>query len=285
VVTQYEAFRFESEYSSPYFFSAYVMQGIEMHTIELQTIHRQKERAFIELLEHVRTQSITQEDLQQWNQRHDPFFDPQDDPRFIHLTTTNKMAKQRNDFELKQLPGKPVQLKARVDGRLPDRRMPSEEVLHMKVGARVMFTTNDPAKRWVNGSLGTISRIHKEGLSKLPTLEVELESGKNVEVKPYKWEIFEYQFDGEQMEEGVVGSYTQYPITLAWAVTIHKGQGKTFDRVLIDMGWGAFAHGQFYVALSRCTKFDGLVLLKPFREKDVILDEAVRFFMQQTVCD
>jgi ATP-dependent DNA helicase PIF1 len=279
VVTEEESYRFESEYSSPYFFSAYVMNGLNPRIIELQTVHRQKEASFVELLDNLRTDRVRPQDIQTWNTRHEPYFDPQDDPGYIHLTTTNKMAKARNDFELTQLPGKLWKLKAHTIGELPDRRMPSEELLTVKEGARIMFTTNDPDRRWVNGTLGTISRIHKKPLSKSPTLEVELEDGKEVIVSPFKWEMFEYAHDGENIEEAVVGSYTQYPVTLAWAVTIHKAQGKTFDRVLVDIGWGAFAHGQLYVALSRCTTFSGLVLLKPFKTKDVILDQAVVEFM------
>ena len=143
-----------------------------------------------------------------------------------------------------------------------------------------MFTTNDPAKRWVNGSLGIIKRIKKNGLEKHPVLEVDLDEGKSVEVSPHKWEIFEYNQSGGSFEEEVVGSYSQYPIALAWAVTIHKSQGKTFDRVLIDIGWGAFAHGQMYVALSRCTELKGIKLLKPFKAKDVIVDQTVLDFMR-----
>ena len=281
VVTRDEAYRFETEYSSPYFFSANCMSGVEINIIELKKIHRQKEQSFINLLEKLRTRSMNQIDVNKWNERHDPYFDPLDDPGFLHLTTTNKMAKQRNDHELKQLEGKDWKLKAHSIGELPDRRMPSESTIFVKEGARVMFTTNDPEKRWVNGSLGTITKITKRGLEKLPMLEVELEDGTNVDVLQHKWELFEYEHneDGE-LEEVVVGSYTQYPITLAWAVTIHKGQGKTFDKVLVDVGWGAFAHGQLYVALSRCTTFKGLVLLKPFKIKDVILDQAVIDFMR-----
>jgi ATP-dependent exoDNAse (exonuclease V) alpha subunit len=257
------------------------MDGLNPRTIELQTVHRQKETSFVKLLDHLRSDCVPSQDIQTWNTRHEPYFDPQEDPGYIHLTTTNKMAKARNDHELKQLPGKIWKLKAHTIGELPDRRMPSEETLAVKEGARIMFTTTDPEKRWVNGTLGTISRIHKKGLSKLPALEVELGDGKEVIVTPFKWEMFEYQHDGTSIEESVVGSYTQYPITLAWAVTIHKAQGKTFDRVLVDIGWGTFAHGQLYVALSRCTTFNGLVLLKPFKTKDVILDQAVVEFMNR----
>ncbi|MBI2473077.1 AAA family ATPase [Candidatus Uhrbacteria bacterium] len=280
VVTRDETVRFETEYSSPYFFSANVMREIKIHLIELKKVYRQKEKFFIDLLERLRTGMSDEADVDAWNERHDPYFDPTEETGFIHLTTTNKMAQQRNDYELKQLPGKEWKLHAQSLGELPDRRMPSESVICVKEGARIMFTTNDPEKRWVNGTLGTIIRIRQKELAKFPLLEVELEDGSCVEVQQHKWELFEYEHDGDGgLAESVIGSYTQYPITLAWAVTIHKGQGKTFDRILVDVGWGAFAHGQLYVALSRCTTFKGLVLLKPFRTKDVILDQAVVDFM------
>ena len=280
VVTRDETVRFETEYVSPYFFSANVMHEVNIQLIKLKKVYRQKEQSFINLLERLRTGTTDQTDADAWNERHDPYFDPAEETGFIHLTTTNKMAQQRNEYELKQLSGKEWKLKAQSSGELPDRRMPSESIICVKEGARIMFTTNDPEKRWVNGTLGTITRIRQKDLTKFPLLEVELEDGSSVEVCQHKWELFEYQHDGDgDLEESVIGSYTQYPITLAWAVTIHKGQGKTFDRILVDVGWGAFAHGQLYVALSRCTTFKGLVLLKPFRIKDVILDQAVVDFM------
>ena len=280
VVTREETERFQTEYASPYFFSADCMQDIHVTTIELKHVHRQKEQKFIDLLNKVRTGQVVEEDVEAWNVCHDPFFDPEDEAdHVVHLTTTNKMAQQRNDFELKKLETTEHVLKAQSMGELGTRRMPSEQRLKVKVGARIMFTTNDPAKRWVNGSLGTIKHIKKKGLQKYPVLYVELEDGSDVEVEQHKWEIFEYQFNGKQFDEEVVGSYVQYPIALAWAVTIHKAQGKTFDQVLVDMGWGAFAHGQLYVALSRCTRMRGVRLLKPFRMKDVIVDQAVLDFL------
>ncbi|PJA45031.1 AAA family ATPase [Candidatus Uhrbacteria bacterium CG_4_9_14_3_um_filter_50_9] len=283
VVTRDEEFRFQTEYTSPYFFSAYAMKEMDIKIIELHKVHRQKEKGFIQLLEKLRTRSLSEEDLKEWNTRHDPFFDPREETGFIHLTTTNKMTKQRNDYELHQLPGTLHKLSASSDGELPDRRMPSEPVITIKEGARVMFTVNDPERRWVNGTLGTVTRLKKQGLSKLPTIEVELEDGNIVDVRQHKWELFEYERSEKgNLEEAVIGSYTQYPLALAWAVTIHKGQGKTFDHVLVDIGWGTFAHGQLYVALSRCTTFEGLVLLRPFELKDVILDQAVVDFMSKT---
>ena len=280
VVTRDEQARFQSEYLSPYFFSAEALGGVPVKIIELQTVHRQKEQKFIDLLNGVRTGSLGPSDAAAWDDRHDPFFDPIDESEYtVHLTTTNKMAATRNDHELGKLEGKEHTLKALSMGELGTRRMPSEATLKVKQGARIMFTTNDPQRRWVNGSLGVIRKIKKNGLSKNPVLVVELESGKEVEVTQHKWEIFEYRDGGEGFEEGVIGSYSQYPIALAWAVTIHKAQGKTFDNVLIDVGWGAFAHGQMYVALSRCTTLKGITLLKPFKEKDVIVDQAVLDFM------
>jgi len=282
VVTREESYRFESEYPSPYFFSSYVMQTITPKILELKKVHRQKEKSFIALLDKLRTNTLDASDVDAWNERHDPYFDPRDEPGYIHLTTTNKMAQARNDYELKQLDGKEWTLQANSMGELPDRRMPSEACIRVKEGAQIMFTLNDPERRWVNGTLGKITRIKTKGLSKLPVLDVELEDGTLVSVQQHKWEVFEYEHSKTgDIDESIIGSYTQYPITLAWAVTIHKGQGKTFDHVLVDIGWGAFAHGQLYVALSRCTTFKGLVLLKPFRTKDVILDQAVIEFMKQ----
>lgn len=280
VVTKDDEFKFQTEYRSPYFFSAYSMFNLPVHKIELKKVHRQKEKTFVQLLERIRTRKISQSDVDAWNERHDPYFDPREETGYIHLTTTNEMARRRNDYELSQLEGKAWTLTASAVGEIPDRRMPSESTIVVKEGARIMFTTNDPERRWVNGTLGTIVEISAKVLSKLPILGVELEDGKYVEVQQHKWEIFEYGHDGDGgLEENVVGSYIQYPITLAWAVTIHKAQGKTFDKMLVDMGWGAFAHGQLYVALSRCRTFKGLILLKPFRIKDVILDQVVIDFM------
>jgi ATP-dependent DNA helicase PIF1 len=281
VVTRDEKERFTTEYTSPYFFSSDVVDETKIRIMELKTVHRQKDGEFIKLLNNIRSGKIKGSDVEAWNQRHDPFFDPVDQADYIvHLTTTNKMAQQRNDFELKQLESEEWSLKAKTAGKLSSRKMPSDPALKVKVGAHVMFTVNDPTKRWVNGSLGVIKKITKKTLDKLPTLEVELDNGKRVEVKQHKWEVFEYKQGDDGPEEEVIGSYSQYPITLAWAVTIHKAQGKTFDQVLVDVGWGAFAHGQMYVALSRCTELKGITLLKPFATKDVIVDQAVLDFVQ-----
>ncbi len=281
VVTKEDQYQFETEYISPYFFSSYVMRNANLRIIELEKVHRQEDEKFIKLLNNIRSGQIKESDIDIWNQRHDPFFNPEDESDdIVHLTTTNKMAKQRNDIELKKLNNKEWTLKASSIGELGNRRMPSDNIIKIKDGARIMFTTNDPAKRWVNGSLGVVKKIKSRGLTKLPVLHIELDNGKRVEVTQHKWEIFEYNYNGKTFEESIIGSCSQYPIALAWAVTIHKAQGKTFDKVLIDVGWGAFAHGQMYVALSRCTNFEGIKLLKPFRSKDVIVDQDVLDFIE-----
>ncbi|MBU0646652.1 AAA family ATPase [Patescibacteria group bacterium] len=280
VVMKEEQHRFESEYPSPYFFSSEAIMSTPVQIIELKQVHRQKEKTFLELLNNVRAGQPKLADVETWNRCHDPFFDPTEESDYtVHLTTTNQMAQQRNDYELKKIEKKEWTLEAQSIGELGTRKMPSDAKIKVKEGARIMFTTNDPAKRWVNGSLGVISKIKKKGLSKLPTLTIELEDGELVEVDQHRWEIFEYSYKDDNFEEETVGSYSQYPIALAWAVTIHKAQGKTFNKVLVDMGWGAFAHGQMYVALSRCRKFSGIKLLKPFRIRDVIVDQAVLDFM------
>lgn len=280
VVTRDEQDRFTTEYSSPYFFSSDSMRETPISIIELQKVHRQTDQKFIDLLNNIRSGKLGPQDVETWDQCYDPFFDPTEESEYIvHLTTTNKMAKARNDFELNKLDTKEWTLKAQSTGELGTRKMPSDPSIKVKEGAHIMFTTNDPAKRWVNGSLGIIKKTKQKGLNKFPTLQVELDSGEQVDVTAHKWEIFEYNQKGSSYEEEVVGSYSQYPIALAWAVTIHKAQGKTFDRVLIDVGWGAFAHGQMYVALSRCTELSGIKLLKPFQAKDVIIDQAVLDFM------
>jgi ATP-dependent exoDNAse (exonuclease V) alpha subunit len=280
VVTRDQTERFQTEYPSPFFFSAGVMGRVDLSYIELTKIHRQSEKGFIEMLEKIRTRNIDEDDLDTWNNHHDPFFDAEDAEGYIHLTTTNKAADQRNRYELQKLDSKEWKLKASKDGKLPDRRMPSEAALTVKKGARIMFTVNDPDKRFVNGTLGTIDKIEKSALSKTPVLHIVLEDGTLVELKQHTWEIFEYQSADGSLEESVIGRYTQYPIALAWAVTIHKAQGKTFDNVLVDLGWGAFAHGQLYVALSRATKKEGIVLMKPLQKKDCILDPKVMEFTQ-----
>lgn len=279
IVSREEQFMFEEEYSSPYFFSAFVLGDFDLVYIELKKVYRQRDQKFIELLNRMRNKQISDDDIEVFNSRHDPFFQPDEALDYVHLTTTNKMSDERNRYELNRLEGKEETFKGFLGGKFDKNRVPSPSALKLKIGARVMFVCNDPQKRWMNGTLGTIKSMGRKGLEKQTSIVVRLDNNKEVVTVPYTWKMFEHYSDGESISTEQVGSYTQYPLVLAWAVTIHKSQGKTFDRVLVDVGWGAFAHGQMYVALSRCTTLDGIVLRKPFKIKDIIVDDCVVDFV------
>ncbi len=284
VLTEEERFLFEMEYTSPFFFSAHVMQGLELRYIELKKIFRQDDQTFIDLLNRIRNKDVTKDDITAWNERHDPYYDPTDAEGLVHLTTTNYMADKRNELELKKLKNKEWKFKAKAQGATDSKRMPAPESLVLKEGSQVMFTSNDPTKRWVNGTLGVITAIRPKGLQKnAADIEVKLTNGKTVTVEQFTWNTYEFAHNVKSgaVEAEVTGSYTQYPLTLAWAVTIHKAQGKTFDRIFLDMGRGAFAHGQLYVALSRCTTLEGIVLRQPFSSRDVIIDPQVMEFVKE----
>jgi ATP-dependent exoDNAse (exonuclease V) alpha subunit len=164
-----------------------------------------------------------------------------------------------------------------VTGKFDSKNLPTHQILNLKIGAQVMLLNNDPGGRWINGSIGKIIGILEEG----KIIGVELSDGQLVEVTPFQWDMFRFFFneDSEALESESVGSFKQYPLRLAWAVTIHKSQGKTFGKVIVDMGGGAFAHGQTYVALSRCTNFEGLVLKRPILKRHILLDDDVVKFM------
>jgi ATP-dependent DNA helicase PIF1 len=191
--------------------------------------------------------------------------------------TTNRDANTLNEKKLAELKTEEQEFWADINGRVEKNMYPTNEELMLKEGAQVMFVNNDSDRRWVNGSIGTIMAID-------PVMElvvVEMLDGVRVEVQPFTWEISRYVFKDKKFERELIGSYTQFPLKLAWAMTIHKSQGKTFDKVILDLGRGSFAHGQTYVALSRCTSFDGLVLKKPVRPSDVKIEYTVQKFITQ----
>lgn len=278
IITNEEMAGYLKDYETPYFFSSAAAQKIDLRKIELTKVYRQKDRDFIYLLDSLREKEISSSVLQELNSRYDPCLDIEDVQSHVHLTATNYSAAQRNNFELSKLPGPAYQLEACVQGKINVRQMPSEEIILVKKGAKVMFTMNDPKKRWVNGTLGLITGVTKE--KREMKLLVALEGRETVEVGQHQWEVFEYKKNSAGApEEEAVGAYKQYPITLAWALTIHKSQGKTFDKVLVDVGRGAFAHGQVYVALSRCTRLSGVALKTPLSSRDIIVDQAVPDFL------
>ena len=279
VVAAEERQVFKDNYNSPYFFDAKLFeQGFAMELVELAKVYRQDDERFVTVLNAIRNNTATEAHLTILNEKCDPDFEPPAGDLYIYLTTTNAMASEINEARLKSLGGKPVVAEGLVSGVFAGKSFPTDISLKLKVGAQVMLLNNDGAGRWVNGSIGVITGIHDEGEI---VLEVELTSGNTVEVSPYTWELFNFTFDLEK--KGIVaqkvGSFTQLPLRLAWAITIHKSQGKTFPKIILDIGKGTFAHGQTYVALSRATSLEGLVLKKPLKKSHVFIDWKVADFI------
>lgn len=291
VLTNDEREEFSRTYDSPYFFDAHVMKrllGIDaVSFIELEKVYRQSDQAFVSLLNAVRDKTATIADLAHLNQCVRPT------PRegAIVLTSINAAADSLNQRKLTGIEKTPWIFRGKIGGDFPTRDLPTDLELQLKLGARVMCIANDKEGKYVNGSLGQVVNVKhveveekEEGSDegeKKPTIVVRLDEGKEVEVTPHTWTLFRsvYDSDAGALEQEKIGSFTQMPLRLAWAVTIHKSQGKTFDQVTIDLGTGAFAPGQTYVALSRCRSFEGLSLLRPIGMRDIQVDDAIVKFM------
>ncbi|MGZ5423923.1 MAG: AAA family ATPase [Candidatus Aminicenantales bacterium] len=272
-----------ARYESPYFFSARIFDepDFSMDFVELEKVYRQSDDAFIGLLNAIRNRSIDDAQIDLLNSRLDPGFSPPDGEFYITLTSTNDLAAARNREKLSSLPGRARRYEGFIEGEFERRSLPTEEALELKRGAQVMLLTNDRKGRFVNGTIGRVAKITRSSdTDGDDIITVELPDGDEVDLSPNTWELFRFQYDAkaDRIDSESVGSFTQYPLRLAWAVTIHKSQGKTFDRVVVDIGRGAFAHGQVYVALSRCTSFGGLVLRTPIRKGHIWMDwRIVRF--------
>ncbi len=282
VVTGGERVLFRTRYESPYFFAAQAFRRAPVELVELEKVYRQRDDAFLRILNAVRNRSVTDEHLAALNARVDPAFEPAErDGLFVHLTPTNAAAAAENERRLARLPGRIFRYDGEASGEFGAGALPADLHLAVKVGAQVMLLNNDSRGRWVNGTVGRIADQEAGRGGEPDTLMVELADGGTVDIVPYTWEMFRFVFDeaAGQLASEVVGTFTQYPLMLAWAVTIHKSQGKTFDRVIIDMGRGAFAHGQTYVALSRCTTLAGIVLKKPIEQKHILLDWRIVTFL------
>jgi ATP-dependent exoDNAse (exonuclease V) alpha subunit len=261
----------------PYFFQAQAWKNCSGSSIELEKIYRQKDdAAFRQILQHIRDGEPDEAVLEALNSRVQTRAELEDPDSHIVLTATNDAALRENSRRLAALPGTRQAYTAEITGRFDGSAFPTEPELSLKVGARVMFLKNDTDKRWINGSWGIVTALSPNG----PT--VQLPDGSEHEVKPATWENIAYQYERstQQITPGVVGAFRQLPLRLGWAITIHKSQGQTFDRVHIDLGRGAFTHGQTYVALSRCRSLAGLALARPVRLEDVILDGDVSGYRQ-----
>ncbi|MCB9040382.1 MAG: AAA family ATPase [Lewinellaceae bacterium] len=275
VASDLEAMRFQSEYDSPYFFSARAMQeeSFVMEKLEMQKVYRQENRHFLRLLEAVRLNRIDYDDLEDLNSRCLPHFEPED--YYITLSARNATVDAINNKELAQIPLPERIYLADVTGDFNPKLYPTDPALRLKLGAQVMFIKNDPDKQFVNGTIGMVADMGEETV--IVTVE---EEGQNrrIEVGKMEWEILRYKpspDDIDKIDTETIGTFRQFPVKLAWAITIHKSQGKTFDRAIIDLGRGAFEHGQAYVALSRCRSLEGIVLKQPIRMQDIITDEKV----------
>lgn len=271
---------FRTVYQSPYFFDAHVFEDNPITPLELKKIYRQQDENFITLLNSIRNNTVGFQHMKFLNQRHNPNYQTQEQE--ITLTTTNAMAHEINQEELKRLDGKLFVFEGKTNGAFENRSLPTNEILKVKKKAQVMLLNNDPAGRWVNGSMGVIEAIGYDDEKDVEVLKVRLSTGKIVDVLPHSWDMNRYLFDesSQSLDTETVGSFTQYPLRLAWAVTIHKSQGKTFDKVVVDIGRGTFAHGQVYVALSRCTSIEGLTLRKPIEKRHIRMDWRVNNFMK-----
>ncbi|MFA6143156.1 MAG: DEAD/DEAH box helicase [Candidatus Omnitrophota bacterium] len=260
----------QERYSTPYFFSAKVFNDRSIRSIELSTIYRQKDSSFMELLNRIRNKEYTKEDLDTLNARvqKDTAIPKKDET--VILTTTNSLANAINQDRLSKLPGKEITYEATASGKFEESAYPTNTSLKLKKGAQVILIRNDPAKQWVNGTLAKVIALSSD------SIVVDID-GRVCDVPIVKWQKIEYSYneDEDKIEDEVVGDFAQYPIKLAWAITIHKSQGQTFDKVVIDLGYGAFTHGQLYVALSRCTCLDGIRLKRPVTPNDIIFDRRI----------
>ncbi len=266
-------------YDTPYFFSSRALKQTEYCTIELKTVYRQSDRAFLDLLNRIRENHCDPQVLEALNRRYLPDFQPRKEEGYIRLVTHNYQAQRINNYELEQLPGRSYAFRATIDGKFPEYSYPTDELLELKKGAQVMFVKNDSSgeHRYYNGMIGEVTDLSAD------SIEVRAkDSTATFLLQEEEWANAKYVLDEESKEivEDIEGTFRQFPLKLAWAITIHKSQGLTFERAIIDAS-SSFAHGQTYVALSRCKTLEGLVLSAPLSAKAVISDRAVDRFTEE----
>ena len=267
-------------YPSTFFFDALVFKEMKLVSIELQKVYRQTDPTFINILDSIRTTSVSIDQLSTLNKQVGKAIANDKNKLAITLSGKRDTVDHINEQELSHLPGKPITLYGHIEGDFPESNLPTPIELYLKVGAQVLFIKNDKEKRWVNGTLGTIVSFSKEE----PTIiVVRTEKGEEVNVEQEIWSnvIYSYNEKEQKIEEQEIGVYQQYPLKLAWAITIHKSQGLTFNNVNIDLTGGVFAGGQTYVALSRCTSLEGISLKYPIRKEDVFIRSEIVQFAQR----
>lgn len=270
----------ERFYPNPFFFSAKVFAETKLVPIEFTKIYRQTDKTFISILDKIRIGTVGATELQTLNTRYNPSFNPSDDEMYITLATRRDNVDYINEKKMAELPTSEFVSLGIIEGDFPESSLPTAKELVLKEHAQVMFIRNDIQwpRRWVNGTLGIISHIDDMG-----NVYVMMEDGKEVLVDLETWRNYKYKYNEteKKIEEEIVGTYTQLPLKAAWAVTIHKSQGLTFSRVIVDFGGGVFAGGQAYVALSRCTSLEGMVLRKAINRSDAFIRPEIIEFSKQ----
>ena len=268
-------------YDTPYFFSSIALKSTRYAIVELKTVYRQSDLHFVELLNRVRDNRADSSVLAALNSRYIPNFQPRVEEGYIRLTTHNYQAQQENERQLALLPGKPYTYEASISGKYPEMLFPTEQILTLKEGAQVMFVKNDSSagKAFYNGMIGTVTEITEKNFFVRTK-----DTGVVIKVEPEQWENTRYEIDERTNEitEEIEGTFKQFPVKPAWAITVHKSQGLTFDRAIIDVQ-RAFTHGQTYVALSRCRTLEGLVLSAPLPMSAIIRDRAVDDYVSRAV--
>lgn len=268
-------------YDTPYFFSSIALKSTRYAIVELKTVYRQSDSHFVELLNRVRDNRADDKVLAALNSRYIPNFQPRVEEGYIRLTTHNYQAQQENERQLALLPGKPYTYEASISGKYPEMLFPTEQILTLKEGAQVMFVKNDSSadKAFYNGMIGTVTEINEKNFFVRTK-----DTGVVIKVEHEQWENTRYEIDERTNEitEEIEGTFKQFPVKPAWAITVHKSQGLTFDRAIIDVQ-RAFTHGQTYVALSRCRTLEGLVLSAPLPMSAIIRDGAVDDYVSRAV--
>lgn len=257
-----------------FFFNAHAFAEVGVVPIELTKVYRQKDASFISLLDRVRVGAPTMADINMLNRKVEPVKALISDDFTMTIATRRDIVDRINQDGLSRLTGSVFIAEGTITGDFPDSSLPTDKTLELKVGAQVVFVKNDMERRWVNGSIGIIDEINPD------QIVVEMEDGVKHEVEVEVWENIKYEYDEEKkkVNEKVIGTFAQYPVKLAWALTIHKSQGLTFDRVIIDVGQGAFSGGQTYVALSRCRSLDGIKLRSTINQRDIFVNQRVLNF-------
>jgi len=269
----------QQHYNTVYFFSSKAYQEANVVSIELKHIYRQKNEDFITILNEIRTDTLSDKSAKILNERYNPTFSPTEDDGYITLTTHNKRANLINDSELNKIKNRSYYFDAEVSGKFNENSFPNSEKLELKIGAQVMFIKNDssPEKRYYNGKIGIVTDISSQNVTVQCPNEID-----EIVTEKETWENINYSINEEtkEIKEDVSGSFSQIPLRLAWAITIHKSQGLTFEKAIIDAE-ASFAHGQTYVALSRCTSLEGLVLKTPITSSAIINDTTVSVFNEE----